>query len=198
MTPPDIGQQYDAIAAWWNDRHDHSTYGLAQVDRALAFAPDGGTALDVGCGSGGRFVRRLMEKKFVVTGIDASAQMIDLARANHPDRHFINANIIDWDTPETFDFILAWDCLFHLPYEHQVPVLSKLCRMLSKNGVLIHTFGGDDGGEHTDQWRGQTFRYSSVGISQNIDVLHDNGLSLLHLEFDQFPESHVYAISRTL
>ncbi|GHA88801.1 methyltransferase [Algimonas arctica] len=197
MTAPDIGQQYDEIASWWNERHDHSTYGLAQVNRALAFVPNGGKALDVGCGSGGRFVRRLIEQRFIVTGIDASAQMIGLARANHPDTLFINANIIDWKTSETYDFILVWDCLFHLPLEHQAQVLSKLCGLLSKNGVLIHSFGDGDG-DHTDRWRGQTFRYSSMGITRNIEVLHDRGLSLLHLELDQFPENHVYAISRKL
>jgi 2-polyprenyl-3-methyl-5-hydroxy-6-metoxy-1,4-benzoquinol methylase len=198
MTSPDIGQQYDEIAGWWNERHDQSTYGLAQVDRALAFVPTGGKALDVGCGSGGRFVRRLKERHFEVIGVDASTEMIRLARANHPDTRFVTANIIDWETDEKFDFILAWDCLFHLPLEHQVPVLSKLCGLLSKNGVLIHTFGNDEGGDHTDQWRGQTFRYSSIGITPNIEVLHDKGLSLLHLELDQFPENHVYAISQKL
>ncbi|MGJ8561411.1 MAG: class I SAM-dependent methyltransferase [Litorimonas sp.] len=198
MMPPDIGQQYDKIAGWWNERHDQSTYGLAQVDRALAFVTTGGKALDVGCGSGGRFVRRLKERDFEVIGVDASMEMITLARANHPDTRFVTANIIDWEADEKFDFILAWDSLFHLPLEHQVPVLSKLCGLLSKNGLLIHTFGNDKGGDHTDQWRGQTFRYSSIGITRNIEVLHDKGLSLLHLELDQFPENHVYAISQKL
>lgn len=198
MTPPDIGHQYDEIAAWWNDRHGHSDYGVPQIKRALAFAPSTGKALDVGCGAGGRFVRRLRDQEFDVMGVDASSEMIKLAQANHPDVRFMAANIIDWDTDETFDFILAWDCLFHLPLNMQKPVLSKLCGMLSANGVLIHTFGDSEGGEHTDNWRGQTFLYSSIGIQQNIETLHENGLSLLHLELDQFPENHVYAISKKL
>lgn len=198
MTPPDIGQQYDKIAAWWNERHIRSDYGVLQVKRALAFSPSQGKALDVGCGSGGRFVRLLAEKGFEVTGVDASSKMIKLAQENHPDALFIQANIVDWTTDEKFDFILAWDCLFHLPVNMQIPVLSKLCSFLSDGGVLIHTFGDDEGGEHTDHWRGQEFRYSSIGITQNIEVLHDKGLSLLHLELDQFPESHVYAISKKL
>jgi hypothetical protein len=77
----------------------------------------------------------------------------------------------------------------------QKPVLYKLCGMLSDQGVMVHTFG-DGEGEHTDNWHGQEFHYSSIGITKNINLLHENGLSVLHLELDQFPEKHVYAISK--
>lgn len=197
MKPSNIGKQYDEIAAWWNDHHTDSTYGVPQVERALAMTSSGGKALDVGCGAGGRFVRLLQDQGFHVTGLDASAEMISLAQRNHPDSLFVQGDVSYWDTNEKFDFILAWDCLFHLPLNMQKPVLSKLCRMLSSGGMMIHTFG-DDVGEHTDNWRGQEFYYSSIGISQNIELLTQNQLSLLHLELDQFPEKHAYIISRKL
>lgn len=192
-----IGQQYDKIATWWSDHHVNSDYGVPQVERALAFAPNGGKALDVGCGAGGRFVRLFQKQGFEVTGLDASAEMINLAKKHHPNSRFVHADIGDWDTDKKFDFILAWDCLFHLPLNMQKLVLSKLCRMLSSGGIMIHTFG-DDVGEHTDNWQGQEFYYSSIGISQNIELLSQNQLSLLHLELDQFPEKHAYIISRKL
>jgi ubiquinone/menaquinone biosynthesis C-methylase UbiE len=72
----DIGQQYDQIASWWNDRHITSKYGVAQVEKALAFAQPSGKALDVGCGSGGRFIRLLEARDFDITGVDASSEMI--------------------------------------------------------------------------------------------------------------------------
>ena len=190
-----IGEKYDKIASWWNEHHLDSDYGVAQVEKALAFTTHTETALDVGCGSGGRFIRRLESRGFKVTGVDASQEMIRLAKTNHPNSNFIQTDIQLWETDETFDFILAWDCLFHLPLRAQKPVLSKLCRRLKDGGVLIHSFGDATGDEHVDQWRGQEFQYSSIGISQNIQVMKDNGLSLLHLELDQFPESHVYSIA---
>ena len=189
-----IGQQYDQIAEWWNDHHIASEYGVTQVERALAFTTRHGKALDVGCGAGGRLVRLLEENGFDITGIDASAEMIKLARMNHPNGSFLQSDIRFWDSAREYDFILAWDCLFHLPLNMQSPVLSKLCKKLSSGGIMIHSFGNDVG-EHTDNWRGQEFSYSSIGISQNIEILRDNGLSMLHLEIDQFPEKHVYAIS---
>lgn len=197
MKASKIGQQYDKIAIWWNDRQIDSSYGVLQVKRALAFAPAQGIALDVGCGSGGRFVRLLNERGFTVMGIDASMEMVKLAQTNHPDSLFVNGDITHWDTEEKFDFILAWDCLFHLPLDMQKPVLSKLCHMLSEGGVMVHTFG-DALGAHTDNWHGQEFHYSSIGVTKNIELLHEHGLSVVHLELDQFPEKHVYTISKKM
>lgn len=195
MTPQDIGKQYDKIAQWWDNYHKNSEYGLPQLERALAMAPSHGNALDIGCGSGGRLLHSLEKHGFKVTGLDASAEMIRLAQKNHPASQFAYANIQLWESDETFDFILAWDCLFHLPLKMQKLVLSKLCRMLSDGGVMIHSFGNDVG-EHTDIWKEQEFYYSSIGITANIDILHKHALSLLHLELDQFPEKHAYIISK--
>jgi SAM-dependent methyltransferase len=44
--------------------------------------------LDVGCGSGGRFIRLLQNKGFKITEIDVSLEMITLARHNHPEENF--------------------------------------------------------------------------------------------------------------
>ncbi len=195
MTPQDIGRQYDDIAAWWTDYHKRSDYGVTALERALTMAPKGGRALDVGCGSGGRLLKRIEARGFDVTGLDTSENMIKLAQSNHPKARFIHGDICDYQDAQSFDFILAWDSLFHLPLKQQKPVLSKLCRRLSAGGVMIHTFG-DDIGEHTDQWRGQVFYYSSIGVQKNIEILHDKGLSILHLGRDQYPERHIYMISQ--
>lgn len=194
-TTPDIGQQYDAIADWWNAYHQDSDYGVAALDRALGFADVKERALDVGCGAGGRLIRRLEVQGFHVTGVDASAKMIELARGHHSKAIFTQANIIDWQSDETFDLILAWDVLFHLPLNQQAPVLTKLCGMMAAGGVLLYSFG-DATGTHIDAWRGQDFHYSSLGVKHNLEILHDTGMILRHLELDQFPEKHVIAIAQ--
>ncbi|HMQ54162.1 MAG TPA: class I SAM-dependent methyltransferase [Anaerolineae bacterium] len=142
----------------------------------------------------GRFVRILQDKGFSITGIDVSEEMIKLASTNHPEHKFIHQDICTWETEEEFDFIVAWDSIFHLPFGMQKPVISKLCHILAKNGVLIYTFGNAYG-EHTAQWHDDTFYYSSIGINENIQILIDNRLTLLHLELDQYPEKHVYTIA---
>ena len=120
---------------------------------------------------------------------------IKLASGNHPSERFIHQDICTWDTPNSFDFIVAWDSIFHLPYHEQEPVVSKLCQLLNDDGVLIYSFG-DAIGEHTDQWRGDTYYYSSLGINENIRLIVENGLTIMHLELDQYPEEHVYVIAK--
>lgn len=194
MEPSELGTKYDKLARWWHDRHADSAYGVSQFEKALGFASTGGKALDVGCGAGGRFVRILQNRGFAVTGLDVSREMIGLASKNHPEHTFLHQDICTWDTSVKFEFIVAWDSIFHLPYVMQKPVISKLCQLLAKDGVLIYTFGNARG-EHVDRWHNDTFYYSSIGINENLQLLMSQGLSILHLELDQYPEKHVYTIA---
>lgn len=194
MEPSVLGTKYDKIAQWWYDQHVESSYGVNQLQRAVKFAPRGGKALDVGCGAGGRFIRVLESSNFSVTGLDVSKEMIRLASKNHPEHQFLHQDICSWETAEKFDFIVAWDSIFHLPLGMQKPVISKLCQLLTEGGAIIYTFGNAKG-EHTDQWHNDTFHYSSIGINENVQELLNNGLSILHLELDQYPEKHVYTIA---
>lgn len=194
MEPFLLGTKYDKIANWWNDQHLDSSYGVRQFERAIALSDSGGKALDVGCGTGGRFIRIFQHHGYTVTGVDVSQEMVKLASANHPEHKFVQQDICIWETEDKFDFILAWDSIFHLPLAMQKPVITKLCNLLAKGGILIYTFGNAEG-EHTAQWCNDTFYYSSLGINENIQVLINNGLSLLHLELDQYPEKHVYTIA---
>lgn len=197
MDPLVLGKKYDKIAQWWHDRHVDSDYGVKQLKKALEFFPKAGSALDVGCGAGGRFVRILQERGFGVLGIDVSAEMIRLARQNHPDEEFQVQDIGNWETKQRFEFIVAWDSIFHLPLALQEPVVGKLCNLLSEGGVLIYTFG-DTCGEHEDQWHGDNFHYSSIGIRANLALLASHGVTCKHLELDQWPQSHVYIIGAKL
>ena len=193
VDPSVLGKKYDKIAKWWHDRHVDSGYGVKQLERALDFSCRSGVALDVGCGAGGRFVRILQDHGFGIIGIDVSEEMVKLARQNHADEEFHVQDICTWETDQKFEFIVAWDSIFHLPLSMQEPVVTKLCNLMSDGGVLIYTIG-DVIGEHDDQWHEDTFHYSSIGISGNLMILENNGVTCKHLELDQWPECHVYII----
>ncbi len=195
MKPENLGEKYDKIADWWHERHFDSDYGVKQFKSALRFVSSNSNALDVGCGSGGRFIHILKAKEFKVTGIDVSIEMIKLARKNHPDESFLLQDICLWETNEKFDFIYAWDSIFHLPLDMQKPVLNKLCRLLNQGGILFYTFGNAIG-ESTGEWLGDVFYYSSIGINDNLQLLIENDLSVLHLELDQYPEKHVCVLAQ--
>ncbi|WP_339790566.1 class I SAM-dependent methyltransferase [uncultured Imperialibacter sp.] len=195
MDPKVLGTKYDKIAQWWHEGHLASNYGLDQIKRAISYCANKGNALDVGCGSGGRITKELLASGFSITGLDVSAQMIEIGRANHPEVNFINDDICKWQSPAKFDFIVAWDSIFHLPFKSQVPVVSKLCGMLNNDGILIYSFGNDYG-EHENQWRDDTFYYSTIGITENLRVISESSCRCMHLELDQYPQKHVYVIAQ--
>ena len=107
MKPQELGKKYDKIAQWWHEQHQDSLYGMKQIDMALKFASEGRLALDVGCGSGGRIIRKLEEQGFAVTGLDVSEAMVNLAHQHHPDASFLVQDICTWETYKKFDFIIA-------------------------------------------------------------------------------------------
>lgn len=76
-------------------------------------------------------------------------------------------------------------------------VIEKLCDLLNASGIFIYTFGIAIG-EHTDTWHEDNFYYSSIGINDNISVLINSGLTIMHLELDQYPEKHAYVIAKKL
>jgi len=193
MKPRLLGEKYDKIAHWWQQELHESQYGVKQLKRALQFCEEGGNALDVGCGSGGRLIHLMQQHNLAVTGIDVSPEMIKLAIETHPQENFFVDDICSFESEEKFNLVCAWDSIFHLPLAMQEPVLEKLCHLLKPGGVLIYTFG-DAVGEHEDTWHGDTFYYSSIGITGNLTCLALHGVTCRHLELDQWPESHVYLI----
>jgi trans-aconitate methyltransferase len=105
MTPEQVAASYDQIADLWLAP---STYGLAQIERAVAFVRHKGWALDVGCGTG-RLMGALSKHGFRIDGLDVSPVMIALARQGHPEAGLFHAEISRWQLPQSYDLIVAWD-----------------------------------------------------------------------------------------
>jgi len=199
MDPKAIGQAYDLIADRWNSDTFDRTNGIAQHERAIAFVRKMGYALDVGCGSSGRFIDLLQMKGFAVEGIDISANMISLAKQRHPALTFHHADICEWALPRSYDFISAWDSTWHLPLASQEPVLKKLLTGLRSGGVCIFSTGGLDGpSEKTDCFMGPEVSYSVLGIPKLLQVIDESDCVCRHLEYDQYPELHLYVIAQRL
>ena len=202
------GNKYDKIADWWH-KHTSRTYGVEQIRRAINYCSVKQTALDVGCGTGGRIIDELQKNKFNIIGLDVSNKMLEIARAQHPGIQFVNSDVMDWHSDCTFDLIIAWDSIFHLPSKLQEPAIEKLCGFLAKDGILIYTFG-DGTGDHEDfsfsdgkggqygELENDLFGYGTIGINENLKVLMKNGCKVMHLELDQYPEGHVYVIAKKL
>lgn len=195
MTPDQTGKAYDQITGRWSREDFNREYGMEQHRRALMFSRQKRQALDVGCGCTGRFTELLLSEGFTVTGLDVSAKMIALARAQHPDVAFHHTDILSFSSDTRFDFITAWDSIWHVPLAEQRPVLSKIISLLKPGGIFIFSFGGTDSeGEHCNTAMGPEICYSSLGTNGFVSYLIANGCKIRHLEFDQYPELHSYLI----
>jgi len=197
MKPEETARHYDHIALWWQQQHRNSNYGIAALERAIRFTETRSTALDVGCGSSGRFTEVLIQNRFTPTGLDISTEMIALARQRHTKVTFHAADICTWQFPQTYDLIVAWDSTFHLPLGSQEPVLKKMCEGLNSKGVLLFTCGGTIGpGEISGNFQGENFDYSTLGVNEFLRLLNEFGCTCKHLEYDQLPENHVYIVAQ--
>lgn len=195
MEPKETGKAYDSITHIWQSDDFDMQNGIEAVTKAIHFTEQRGHALDIGCGCTGRFTRLLLEQGFTVEGLDVSAEMVKKARELHPDLTFYHQDIYEWKADKQYDFILAWDSLWHLPLEKQESVMRKVIQLLNHGGVFILSFGGtDEAGSHTNRFMGPEVYYSSLGLNGFIRLFMEMGCILRHLEFDQYPELHTYLI----
>lgn len=144
MTPDQTARSYDQLASRWAGEEFDRSNGIAQHRRALQFAAHRHRALDAGCGSSGRIIDLLLTAGYEVEGLDISSEMLGLARERHPAVTFHQADICTWNVPGKYDFISAWDSIWHAPLAEHEGVLAKLCDALAPGGVLIFTTGGVD------------------------------------------------------
>ncbi len=195
LTPQQTAKNYDQLASHWNSDKFNRSNGIAQHQRALRFASQKEHAIDIGCGSSGRFIDLLLAEGFEVEGLDISPEMLRLAQQRHPNVHFHLADICRWDFPKPYDFISAWDSIWHVPLADQEAILRKLCEGLSPSGILIFTSGGvDQPGEVTNPFLGQPLYHAALAIPRILDLASQQGCICRHLEYDQFPELHLYLI----
>lgn len=196
MEPADIARSYDAIAHRWLEPH-LATNGILQHERALQFRPGGGRALDVGCGCNERFPRLFESRGYEVEGLDLSAEMIALARQRNPTGRYLHADVCEWLPSVQYDFITAWDSIWHVPLDRSERVLRTLLGALNPDGVMIWTTGGVDGPEEkVDASMGPPVYYGVPGIPAILAIVNETGCVCRHLEYDQHPESHVYLIAQ--
>ncbi|MEL6438850.1 MAG: class I SAM-dependent methyltransferase [Cyanobacteria bacterium J06621_8] len=198
MRPQQMARNYDHIASWWKEQMKNSDSGILPLKKAIQFTKNQGYALDVGCGSEGRFIRLMLQSGFHVEGLDISPKMITLAKKQHPYLKFYTDDICTWEMPRKYSFITAWDSTFHLPLNEQKPVLNKLCQGLTEGGILMFTFGEGEMEEISGSFAGETFEYSTLGRQKYLDLLSLFGCQIKHLEYDQYPENHIYVVAQKI
>jgi SAM-dependent methyltransferase len=137
---------YDAISHSYRDDEGRSNpatgekverYGEWVSELAGNLKP-GSDVLDLGCGAGVPATRLLVEAGFDVLGLDFSTVQIARARSLVPGAEFVEADMATWDAkPESFDAVVSFYALIHLPLEDQKELLPRIRRWLRTEGVFL-------------------------------------------------------------
>jgi len=169
---------YNKMGKWFAENRYTGLEEKTYLDDLLKRLPPNASILDLGCGSGKPILEYLISQNVNVLGIDASEQMLELAKLNFPDTRFVLKDMRKLDLGEKFDAIIAWHSLFHLPADDQPGVFSIFGLHLKPNGVLLFTSGTDrgevwgmNGGENLFHASLDTEEYRSLLESNHFDVL---------------------------
>ncbi|PSL46793.1 trans-aconitate methyltransferase [Chitinophaga niastensis] len=112
-------------------------YGNSLIDWLQPQA--GEVILDLGCGTG-ELTAQLAEKGAQVTGIDASAAMIESARAHYPNITFEVGDATTFSLPVQFDGIFS-NATLHWVREKE-KAIARMYAQLKKGGRLVIEMGG--------------------------------------------------------
>ena len=188
---------YDLIAERWSGERGSSSFReRPYVERFMQLATPGGHILDLGCGPGTPIARHLLDRGYRVTGVDASPEMLRLARTNCPEAELVQADMVSVDLPGGYDGIVAWDSVFHLPKAQHKRVFEAMARWLLPGAPLLLSVGGSDD-EFVAPILGIDFFYSGHAPEVSRALLRNSGFEILLWEVDD-PSSrgHVAALCR--
>lgn len=110
------------------------------VLRLIDAAP-GSFIVDLGCGNGA-LTKKLADSGYRTLGVDASADMLETARAMHPELDFMQADATCLHLPEKADVIFS-NAVFHWIDADKQPLLAaSIADALKPGGQLVCEFGG--------------------------------------------------------
>lgn len=120
-------------------------------ERFTKLLPEGGSILDLGCGSG-RDSGYFVSCGYDVTAMDASEEMCNLASV-HIGQDVLQLSFADMDFNEVFDGVWACASLLHVPSFEIDNIMRKTIKSLKSNGILFMSFRyGDYEGERDGRY----------------------------------------------
>jgi hypothetical protein len=116
--------------------------------------------------------------------------MIALAKTQTPSATLYHADVCEWMPIKQYDYITAWDSIWHVPLDSSASVLRKLCGALTSGGIIIWTTGGLDGPrEKRDSNMGPTVYHGVLDITQTLQTISDVDVSVGISSMINFPRS---------
>lgn len=132
----DLRDTYNRIAEAWHNDHTADDWWIEGTNTFLSMLPQGGTVLDVGCGSGSK-TKYISERGCTVTGIDFSEKLLEIAREEAPMAKFALLPMENLEQlNEKFDGVFVQASLLHIPKNEAADVVKKMAEHLNPGGHL--------------------------------------------------------------
>lgn len=189
----DQGKRYDHIAQGFANMRDSFYKEQKYLDLFINHLKPNSTVLDIGCGSGFPVASYLIENGLNVTGVDSSKELLTIAKVKTPLMHQIYGDIRTVKIDQTFDGIIEWWCLFHIPKEDQLKMLERFAAWLKPGGILEFTTGDGEYQESSSSMLNQELNFYSHSPDEYEKCLKKMGFEILLRESDQ--EQHLVWIA---
>lgn len=187
-------QTWNKVALLYQDKFMNANLYNDTYDRfcELIEKPDP-VILEIGCGPG-NITKYIAAKRpdFQIEAIDVAANMIKLAKANHPGALFRVLDCREIDRlPSKYDAIIAGFCMPYLSKEDNAKFLRDCAGLLNQNGIFyFSTIKGD--------YANSGFIAASTGDQCYVyyyaedDLRHEltqNNFEVLEVKHKQFPKA---------
>ena len=192
MDPPSlIAAGYDAMADRFADwqRGIAGSQRLDWLEKLLALLPERPDVLELGSGAGVHSTRLLAERGRLM-GIDVSAEQVRRARERVPAGQFVVGDFLRADFPRaSFDAIVAFYVLNHVPRSELSALLAKVARWLRPGGWFLASFGAGDSEDAVQaDWLGVPMFFASLTPEKNATIVRAAGLDIVEDEVERIVE----------
>jgi 2-polyprenyl-3-methyl-5-hydroxy-6-metoxy-1,4-benzoquinol methylase len=177
---------YDRMAGRYLATKDpEDPLALGALEDLASLIPSEAAVLDLGCGAGVPVTRWLADRGFAVTGVDVSAKQLELARTYVPDGTFLKADMTEVVFgPETFDAVVAFHSIIHVPRTEHPKLLESIHRWLKPGGALLATLTVADYEGRDENWEGwgAPMVWSHYDRNANVAMLREAGFEMRYAE----------------
>lgn len=192
---------FDAINQSYSDVYQGNNAQRLCIQKLISRLPPKARVLDIGSGPGCPTASMLADAGMVVTGIDVSSAMVEVARANAPDATFHVRDMRDYrpDDGQKFDAVISIFSIITLPTSAIREMAFKMAHWLEPGGLLVLGTIDFSGVPKADgypedphqEWlnhhfMGHVFKDNVFGVGQWISLLRSADITLLEVQGSVF------------
>lgn len=203
--PLSAAELFDALGAGYEDAFGRPPVIDRAVHELLRRLPPAARVLDIGSGTGQPVARDLVAAGHRVTGLDVSAVMVELARAQVPGAEFLHVDVRDWTTEDSsWDAVCAFFPFLQMSRADTAQVLGRVAGWLVPGGHLMVVTVPLDGERVPGEFLGHPVEITSFAPTALAQQVRAVGLEILDTQLELFQpdrpgaqaEEHLLIVAR--